>query len=91
VRFEWDRRKAARNREKHRVSFEEALTVLFDPLAATFTDPDHSFREERYVTIGYSETSRLLVVCHTDRAERIRIISARAATTHERKKHEAQQ
>jgi uncharacterized DUF497 family protein len=88
MRFEWDRSKAARNRRKHGISFEEALTVFYDPLAATFADPDHSTVEERYITIGYSLSSRLVVVCHTERASRVRLVSARLATTHERQRHE---
>jgi uncharacterized protein len=88
VRFEWDPRKAAQNRTKHGVSFEEALTVFYDPLAATFDDPDHSTAENRRLTIGYSASPRLIVLCHTERAGRVRIISARLATARERKRHE---
>jgi uncharacterized DUF497 family protein len=88
VRFEWDPGKAAQNRKKHGVSFEEAATVLFDPLSATFDDPDHSGEEERYVTIGYSFRGKLLVIAHTDKEASIRIISARQATSNERKRHE---
>ncbi len=67
MRFEWDRGKAAANLKKHAVSFEEAVTVFYDPLAATFDDPDHSHRERRYLTVGYSSRERLLVVSHTER------------------------
>jgi uncharacterized DUF497 family protein len=42
MRFEWDAEKAAENLKKHGVSFEEAVTIFYDPLAATFDDPDHS-------------------------------------------------
>lgn len=86
--FEWDRDKAAQNLEKHEVSFDEAVTVFHDPLAATFDDPDHSAGEQRFVTIGYSSQNRLIVVAHTERGESIRIISARLATSQERKRHE---
>lgn len=86
--FEWDRDKAAQNLEKHDVSFDEAVTVFHDPLAATFDDPDHSAGEQRFVTIGYSSQNRLIVVAHTERGESIRIISARLATSQERKRHE---
>lgn len=86
--FEWDREKAAQNLEKHEVSFDEAVTVFHDPLAATFDDPDHSGGEQRFVTIGYSSQNRLIVVAHTERGESIRIISARLATSQERKRHE---
>lgn len=79
--FEWDRRKAQSNKFKHKVSFDEAATVFFDPLSATFNDPDHSIEEQRFVTIGYSTSGRLLVVAHTARYKHLRIISARVATS----------
>ena len=88
MRFEWDPKKAKQNLKKHEVSFEEALTVFFDPLSATFDDPDHSVGEYRNITIGLSSHGRLLVVAHTEEKESLRIISARPATAHERKKHE---
>ena len=88
MQFEWDPQKANRNNKKHGVSFEKAVTVFYDPLSATFDDPDHSLGERRYVTIGRSAGGRLLVVSHTDKGESLRIISARLATRHERKRHE---
>ena len=89
MRFEWDGAKAAANVEKHRVSFDEAVTVFYDPLAATFGDPDHSEDESRLVTVGYSAQGRLLIVCHVDRDAATRLISARRATAREGKRHEA--
>lgn len=89
MQFEWDRTKAAENENKHRVSFDEAVTVFYDPLAATFEDPDHSADEQRLITIGYSSQERLLVVSHVERGANIRLISARLATPLERKNHEA--
>jgi hypothetical protein len=89
MQFEWDRAKAAENEKKHRVSFDEAVTVFYDPLAATFDDPDHSASEQRLITIGYSSQEHLLVVSHVEQGENIRIISARLATPLERKRHEA--
>ena len=86
--FEWDPDKAARNLVKHRVAFTEAATVFGDPLAITFFDPDHSDEEERYLTFGYSIEGRLLVVSHTDRGDRNRIISARVVNRKERKIYE---
>lgn len=86
--FEWDPEKAALNRRKHRVSFEEAVTVFYDPLSATFDDAEHSTGEQRLITIGFSSQGRLLVVSHTERGDALRIISARRATAHERKRHE---
>jgi hypothetical protein len=88
MQFEWDREKAKKNLRKHKVSFDEAVTVFYDPLSATFNDPDHSINEQRFITIGYSSHSRLLVVSHAEMGEIIRIISARPATAHERKRHE---
>ena len=88
MKFEWDRAKAERNLAKHRVSFDEAVTVFYDPLAATFDDPDHSVGERRFITVGRSSRGRLLVVVHIEPAEYIRIISARLTTARERKRHE---
>lgn len=87
MRFEWDDAKARDNLAKHGVSFFEAATVFGDPLALTFTDPDHSDQEERYVTFGHSTTQRLLVVAHTDRGDHTRIISARRVTSRERRQY----
>ena len=89
MRFEWDRYKARANAKKHGVSFDEALTIFFDPLAATFEDPDHSQDELRMLTVGFSVAGRLLVVCHTDREGSLRLIGARRATRRERTRHEA--
>jgi uncharacterized DUF497 family protein len=86
--FEWDADKAASNIAKHGVSFEEAATVFGDPLSLTAFDPDHSQDEDRYITMGSSVDHRLLLVSHTDREDRVRIISARLATRRERKAYE---
>jgi hypothetical protein len=88
VNFEWDLDKAARNRRKHGVSFQEAATVFGDTLAMTYHDPDHSSMEQRFITIGMSSARRVLIVAHTDRGENVRIISARKATRRERKHYE---
>ena len=88
MQFEWDRKKAANNFRKHKVSFDEAVTVFYDPLSATFNDPEHSVGEERYITVGYSSTRRLLVVSCSERDDGIRIISARRANTKEKRRHE---
>ena len=87
--FEWDVLKAAANLEKHGVSFAEAVTVFFDPLSITIPDPEHSQDEGRFVITGLSYQHRPLVVVHTDRGARIRIISARSATLSERKSYES--
>ena len=86
--FEWGPEKARRNLGKHGVSFQEAATVFGDPLAITYFDPDHSENEDRFLTFGHSSAGRLLVVSHTDREDRTRIISARRATRKERESHE---
>ena len=91
MRFEWDGSKAASNLKKHRVSFEEAATVFYDPLAATFGDPDHSQEESRLITVGYSARGRLLVVSHMERGGATRLISARRVTLRERKRHEGEE
>jgi uncharacterized DUF497 family protein len=89
MRFEWDVVKAKSNVVKHGVAFEEAVTVFYDPLAATFPDPDHSVGESREITVGYSVKSKLLIVCHTERhGTTVRLISARSATRAEKRRHE---
>jgi len=86
--FEWDPNKAHRNLATHGVSFHEAATVFGDPLALTYADPDHSGEEDRFFTFGQSSEGRLLLVSHTDRGDRTRIISARRATPRERRTYE---
>ncbi|HKQ46937.1 MAG TPA: BrnT family toxin [Phycisphaerae bacterium] len=88
VEFEWDSRKAAANLNKHGVAFEEAATVFGDPLAAIFTDQEHSTQERREIIIGHSAQDRLIVVSFLERSGRIRIISARKATLRERQDYE---
>ena len=86
--FDWDPHKALENLRKHRVSFDEAATVLGDLLAMTVPDPDHSFEESRFLTVGLSDQNRLLIVSHAERDSRYRIISARELTRMERKAYE---
>ena len=87
--IEWDPRKAAANRRKHRVSFEDAVTAFADPFSLTVPDPDHSnVGEARYILVGQSERGRLLAVSHAERGTTIRIISARPATRREREQYE---
>jgi uncharacterized DUF497 family protein len=88
MQFEWDRGKAEANRRKHRVSFEDAVSVFFDPLSMTIPDPDHSAGEARFLTLGRSSNGRLLVVSHTDDGPTVRMISARIASAAERKRYE---
>ncbi len=86
--FEWDPKKATSNLKDHGVSFDEATTVFGDVLAMNMPDPDHSDDEQRFLVLGMSRASRLVVVSYTERPPRTRIISARLATRHERRKYE---
>jgi uncharacterized DUF497 family protein len=84
MKFEWDPKKATTNLKKHGITFQEAATVFGDPLAITFQDPDHSEDEERHMTFGLTLQKRLIVVSHTERKDRIRIINARLMDRKER-------
>ena len=86
--FAWDVAKAASNLVKHGVSFVQARTVFLDAGSASFFDAAHSYEEDRYVTIGMDSEARLLYVVHTDDGVDIRLISAREASSHERKQYE---
>lgn len=85
--FEWDPQKDLENQANHGVSFDDASTVFGDPFAITIDDPDHSSDEDRMLTTGYSSRQPLIILAHTDRDERIRIISARDVTAAERHDH----
>lgn len=86
--FEWDWEKAKKNAKIHRITFDEASTAFGDPLSLTIHDPLHSVEELRFVLIGSSHKDRILIVVHTERKNKIRIISARKATKNERKQYE---
>ncbi len=86
--FEWDPEKARKNIEIRGISFDEACTVFRDVLSLTIHDPLHSEDENRFILIGNSFKNRLLVVMHTERGDKIRIISARKATKKERRQYE---
>jgi len=90
MRFAWDEHKNRTNYSRHRVWFEEAQTIWADESAVEFFDPDHSGDEDRYIRIGYSSISRLLLVvfCERDEEETMRLISARKATKNERSQYE---
>lgn len=88
MQFEADPAKAAQNLKKHKVSFEEAASVFGDLMAYTFADPDHSVGEERWLTFGMSHMGRILAVIYTERQGKVRLISARLATKHERSTYE---
>jgi uncharacterized DUF497 family protein len=85
--FEWDDAKAASNARKHRVQFQEALSVWQDPNRIEAPDETHSDEEDRFVTIGLSSRLRLLTVVYTERNEAIRIISARRANQAETRRY----
>ena len=87
--FEWDEAKSASNIKKHGVSFDEAKSVFTDQFTRLISDPDHSEIEDRFILLGTSIHSRLLVVCHCIRSnDSIRIISARKADKQEREIYE---
>ena len=84
-RFIWNEEKHKANIKKHDISFQEAATVFDDDNAVFFDDDEHSQDEERFKVIGFSERTRLLMVCHCYRNGNriIRIISARKANNKE--------
>ena len=86
--FEWDENKAATNKQKHSVGFDEAVTVFGDPDALTIFDDDYARDEDRFITIGLSNRNRVLIVVYTEREPHIRLISARKATPPERRQYE---
>ena len=86
--FEWDETKARENLKQHKVGFDEGRTIFNDPFLLTFPDIDTSDAEERYVNIGLSVRDRVLVLIHTERQGRIRIISCRKASARERRHYE---
>jgi uncharacterized DUF497 family protein len=81
--FEWNAKKARANQRKHRISFEEAKTVFGDPLELMIPDPEHSYDEERSISIGESENGTLLLISYTQVENVIRLISAREAESYE--------
>jgi uncharacterized protein len=88
MQFEADPIKAAQNLKKHKVSFEEAASVFGDAMTLTFADPDHSVGEARWLMFGLSSKGRVLTVIYTERRGKVRLVSARTATKHERKVYE---
>ena len=90
IKFEWDAAKAKSNLAKHGISFSEAESVFYDEFAIQFFDDENAALEDRFLMLGFSSASRLLIVCHCERGrgEVIRIFSARKATRNERKHYE---
>ncbi|MCL2844972.1 MAG: BrnT family toxin [Chitinivibrionia bacterium] len=89
IRFAWDENKNQKNIASHGISFKEAETVFYDPNAKLIYDPDHSTEEDRFILLGLSKVLKMLIVCHSYREndELVRIISARKATTNEKKQY----
>lgn len=85
---EWDEVKNLYNQRAHDISFEEAATVFYDSLEITLNDTDHSSSEYRFLIIGESDAGRSMVVSYTERAGKIRLISARKPTRNERKDYQ---
>ena len=86
IKFEWNKSKSEINIKKHGVSFEEAKSVFFDEFAVQFFDSENSNIEDRFLMLGMSNETNLLIVCHCERdsGNTIRVISARKATKNER-------
>ncbi|MDE1921118.1 MAG: BrnT family toxin [Candidatus Omnitrophica bacterium] len=89
IRFDWDKSKAALNKKRHGISFDEAITIFYDDDALEFHDPDHSDREDRFLIVGLSFKTRILIVSHCvkEAGSAIRIISARKATKQEAQRY----
>jgi uncharacterized DUF497 family protein len=89
IQFEWDNNKNILNKKKHKIAFDEARTVFYDPAALIIHDPDHSADEERFLIMGMLQNLKILVVCHCYKLndELIRIISARKADKDEIKQY----
>jgi uncharacterized DUF497 family protein len=88
--FDWDEDKNLANYKKHDIWFEEARTVWADSDSVEFYDPEHSDEEDRFIRVGHSTASRVLLVvfCERNDGETVRIVSARKATSHERRQYE---
>ncbi len=89
VKFKWDLQKEKINKLKHKIAFDEAASVFFDDKAIVEFDVDHSFSEERFKVIGFSMKANLLFVVFVEKDKNIiRIVSARKASSKERRKYE---
>ena len=88
MKFDWDVNKAKANVKKHKIPFTEAQTVFDDDFTVTVFDEKHSIEEKRFITIGRSASGRLIIICHTFKENKIRIISARKPTKAEREDYE---
>jgi len=87
--FVWDEKKNQLNIKEHKISFQEAETVFYDPNAKIIHDPDHSIGEDRFIIIGLNKLMKLLIVCHCykENEDIIRIFSSRKATKKEKREY----
>ena len=90
IKFEWDAVKAASNIKKHGISFTEAQSVFFDEFAVQFFDQKNAEKEDRFLMLGVSNETNLLLICHCERDDgnTVRVILARKATKNERKHYQ---
>lgn len=90
IKFEWNPTKAVTNVKKHGITFEEAKSVFFDDFALQFFDQENSATEDRFLMLGMSNETNLLLICHCERDDgnTIRLISARKATKNESKNYQ---
>ena len=89
--FEWHSKKAARNLKDHGVSFDEAATIFDDPFQVHYPDDAHSFGEQRYICLGFSNQGRLLMLAYTEPVpDTFHIITAREVTRREQREYESQ-
>ena len=84
LRFTWDPTKARANLVKHGVTFETAATI-FDGRTIELPDDRFDYGEVRWVAIGLADNRELTVVYTVTDNDRFRLISARGATTKERR------
>ena len=91
IEFDWDPAKARENEKKHGIAFREGATAFADRLSYTIPDPGHSVGEQRFLLLGLTTNARLVVVSHTERGDRIRLISVRPASSRERMDYEQNQ
>ena len=85
--FEWDPLKSRQNVKKHGIPFREGMAAFADRFSYTISDPEHSIGERRFLLLGCGSSGELLVISHTERGDRIRIISVRRAAKREREQY----
>jgi hypothetical protein len=93
--FDWNVKKSQTNLKKHKITFEKATEIFYDPLALSLYDDLHSEDEDRWITLGVTKSGTVIVVIHTyselnSNNVKIRIISARKATKNEIKQYQGE-